>query len=61
MQAQATNKVCEWQVEIPNEIAFNFEGYPSVKLDAVGVNAALTYTLTIRPTTEIIQVLDFNE
>lgn len=43
----------EWQVELPSGEACTFSGSCSVKLDGVGVNAALTYTLSIRPSTEM--------
>lgn len=43
----------EWKVELPDNEACTFSGACSVKLDGVGVNAALTYTLSIRPSTEM--------
>ena len=43
----------EWKVELPDESACTFNGSCSVKLDGVGVNAALTYTLSIRPSSEM--------
>lgn len=37
-----------WKVELPdNQGTATFSGTPSVKLAGVGVNAALTYTLTV--------------
>lgn len=39
----------EWKVTLPDESACTFSGTASVKLDGVGVNAALTYTLNIKP------------
>lgn len=42
--------VCDWKVELPDQTAYSFKGVPSVKLDGVGVNAALTYSLNIAPT-----------
>lgn len=39
-----------WQVKLPDGATCVFKGVPSVKLDGVGVNAALTYTLAIKPT-----------
>ena len=42
-----------WKVELPDATAYTFSGVPSVKLDGVGVNAALTYTLNIAPTSEM--------
>lgn len=43
-----------WQVSIPNGGSCKFSGAYNVKLDGVGVGAALTYTLTIKPTTEMV-------
>ena len=45
--------VVEWKVEHPDNTACTFSGSSSVKLDGVGVNAALTYTLAIKPSTEM--------
>ena len=44
----------EWKVELPEGEACTFSGTSSVKLDGVGVNAALTYTLAIKPNSEMI-------
>lgn len=44
----------EWQVELPGGETCTFSGSSSVKLDGVGVNAALTYTLSIKPSTEML-------
>lgn len=41
----------EWQVKLPDESTCSFSGTSSVKLDGVGVGAALTYTLAIKPNT----------
>ena len=38
-----------WQVTLPDSTTCAFTGTSSVKLDGVGVNAALTYTLSIKP------------
>lgn len=43
-----------WKVELPDATACTFSGTSSVKLDGVGVNAALTYTLAIKPDSEMI-------
>lgn len=40
-----------WKVTLPDGTACIFGGTCSVKLDGVGVNAALTYTLSIKPNT----------
>ena len=45
--------ILKWKVELPDGTACEFEGTPSAKLDAVGVNSALTYTLSIKPTSEM--------
>jgi hypothetical protein len=39
----------EWKVELPDGASCTFSGTSSVALDGVGVNAALTYTLSIKP------------
>jgi hypothetical protein len=44
----------EWKVELPDGATCTFGGTSSVKLDGVGVNAALTYTLNIKPNSEMI-------
>lgn len=38
-----------WKVELPDGTTCTFTGGCSVKLDGVGVNAALTYSLAIKP------------
>lgn len=38
-----------WKVELPDGATCTFTGTSSVKLDSVGVNAALTYELSIKP------------
>lgn len=40
----------KWEVGLPDGTECFFFGTGSVKLDGVGVNAALTYTLSIKPT-----------
>ena len=44
----------EWQVELPDGETCTFSGTSSVKLSGVGVNAALTYTLAIKPNSEMV-------
>lgn len=46
--------VVYWKVELPDSEGCSFTGTCSVKLDGVGVNAALTYTLSIKPNSEMI-------
>ena len=43
-----------WKVTLPDEDTCSFSGTCSVKLDGVGVNAALTYTLSIKPSSEMV-------
>ena len=44
----------EWKVTLPDATTCTFGGTSSVKLDGVGVNAALTYTLNIKPSSEMV-------
>lgn len=43
-----------WKVELPDGAICTFGGTCSVKMDGVGVNAALTYTLSIKPNSEMV-------
>jgi hypothetical protein len=43
-----------WKVALPDGTTCTFGGSCSVKLDGVGVNAALTYTLAVKPNSEMI-------
>lgn len=43
-----------WKVSLPDGTTCSFSGMGSVKLDGVGVNAALTYTLSVKPNSEMI-------
>jgi hypothetical protein len=47
-------EVASWKVELPDGETCSFSGTGSVKLDGVGVNAALTYTLNIKPNSEMV-------
>ena len=42
-----------WQVTLPDGVTCTFDGTPSLKMDGAGVNAALTYTLTVSVESEI--------
>ena len=42
-----------WQVELPEGTTCSFGGTCSVKLDGVGTNAVLTYTLAIKPNSKM--------
>ena len=46
---QGDDAVSEWKVELPDGATCSFTGTHSVSLDGVGVNAALTYTLSVKP------------
>lgn len=46
--------VASWEVSLPEGTTCSFDGGCSVKLDGVGNNAALTYTLSIKPNSEMI-------
>ena len=43
-----------WKVSLPDNSTCSFTGTCSVKLAAVGVNAALTYTLSIKPDSAMV-------
>lgn len=43
-----------WRVTLPEGETCTFGGTCSVKLDGVGVNAALTYTLAVKPNSEMV-------
>lgn len=45
--------VNQWQVKLPDGATCTFSGSSSVKLDGVGVNAVLTYTLNIKPSSDM--------
>lgn len=44
----------EWQVELPDGATCTFSGTCSARLDGVGVNAALTYTLAVKPNSAMV-------
>lgn len=45
---------CDWKVELPDATSYTFSGVPSVKLDGASYNVALTYSLNIAPTSEMV-------
>ena len=51
---ETTKTSATWKVELPDGATCTFGGTCSVKLDGVGVNAALTYTLAIKPNSEMV-------
>ncbi len=44
----------QWKVVLPDGVNCSFGGTCSVKLDGVGVNAVLTYSLNIKPNSEMV-------
>ena len=50
----AINESTGWKVALPDGATCTFSGTCSVSLDGVGVNAALTYTLSVKPDSEMI-------
>ena len=50
---QASADTDTWKVQLPDGTTCSFGGKGNVKLDGVGVNAALTYTLSIKPNTKM--------
>ena len=44
----------EWQVSLPDDTTCTFGGTCSVRFEGVGVNAALTYLLAIKPNSEMV-------
>lgn len=44
----------EWKVTLPDGATCSFGGTCSVRLSGVGVGAALTYTLSIKPNSEMV-------
>lgn len=50
----ALDSSSDWKVELPDGETCSFSGTSSVKLDGVGVNAALTYSLAIKPNSAMI-------
>lgn len=43
-----------WKVSLPDGTSCSFSGTASVKLAGVGVNSALTYTLSIKPDSAMV-------
>ena len=50
----ALDTSADWQVNLPDGEVCEFSGTCSVRLDGVGVNAALTYTLAIKPNSAMV-------
>ena len=43
-----------WKIELPDGATCTFGGTCSVKLDGAGVAAALTYTLSVKPDSQMV-------
>ena len=43
-----------WQVTLPDGTTFDFSGYSEVRINSVGVNEALTFTLSIALNSDIV-------
>lgn len=50
----ALEGVQAWKVTLPDGATCSFNGGATVKLDGVGINAAMTYTLAIKPNSEMV-------
>lgn len=50
----------DWKVSLPDGVngaidtTCSFKGTASVKIDSVGVNSAMTYTLSVKPTSSMV-------
>ena len=53
-ELQALTGSQDWKVTLPDDSTCSFSGTCSVKLAGVGVNAALTYTLSIKPDSAMV-------
>lgn len=49
----AMTALTAWQVKLPDNTTFTFNGFPSVKLNGAGVNEPLTFTLNIALNSDI--------
>ena len=44
----------DWMVSLPDGLTCSFSGSCSVKLDGAGIAAAITYTLAVKPNSEMV-------
>lgn len=51
---QGLTESAEWKVELPDATTCTFGGTCSVRFEGVGVNAALTYLLAVKPNSEMV-------
>ena len=54
MTLDALKEEAEWKIEISDGLTCTFSGSCGVRLDGQGVSAALTYTLTVIPTSKLV-------
>lgn len=54
MKLDALEGSQEWVVSLPDGETCSFSGSCSIKLDSVGVNAVLTYTLAVKPDSAMV-------
>lgn len=54
VELEALEGASEWKVALPDGTNCSFTGTSSVALDGVGINAVLTYTLNVKPNTEMV-------
>lgn len=52
-ELEGSTEADTWKVQLPDGKTCSFGGKGTVKLNGVGVNGALTYTLSIRPNTKL--------
>ena len=50
----AQTEEAEWKITISDGLTCTFKGSCGVRLDGAGVSAALTYTLTVIPTSKLV-------
>jgi hypothetical protein len=53
-ELNALTESANWQIAISDGLTCTFDGSCGVRLDGAGVGAALTYTLTVIPTSKLV-------
>lgn len=51
---QEVTEATEWKVTLPDGASCTFTGVSTVRLDGAGIAAALTFTLSVKPQSEMI-------
>lgn len=54
MALNALSGSANWKIEISDGLTCSFDGSCGVRLDGQGVSAAMTYTLTVIPTSKLV-------